>query len=222
MGRRERGKVPLTWAPRFAILRLMRAVKKPPPRTKPPEVRRDDIMNSAQRLFLKHGVSSTSIEQITDGAKVAKGTFYLHFESKEDVLLALRDRFVRNFLDALKVAIARRPEEDWQGKLAAWAQAGVNYFLDEAALHNVVFHQYQPGSPTKHSDNIVIAHLSGMLEAGAAAGAWSVADPRFTATFVFHGVHGAVHAALAKEKRVARTPLIAKLQQACFRAAGLP
>jgi AcrR family transcriptional regulator len=36
----------------------------------------------------------TSIEQITDGANVAKDTFYLHFASKDDVLLALRDRFV--------------------------------------------------------------------------------------------------------------------------------
>ena len=178
-------------------------------------------MNAAQRLFLENGVGSTSIEQITGGADVAKGTFYLHFASKDDVLLALRDRFVRELLESIKTAIARRPEEDWRGKLAAWAKAGITYFLDAAALHNLVFHHYQHPSPKEHSDNIVIVHLSELLQAGAAAGAWPVDDYRFTATFLFHGLHGVVHEALAKESRVARSPLVAKLQQVCFRAIGL-
>jgi AcrR family transcriptional regulator len=36
-------------------------------------------MDSALRLFLEQGVAPTTIEQITAGASVAKGTFYLHF-----------------------------------------------------------------------------------------------------------------------------------------------
>lgn len=71
----------------------MRVAAKLRPRTKPPEARLDELMTSAQRLFLKHGVGSTTIEQITSGAEVAKGTFYLYFSSKEDVLEALRERF---------------------------------------------------------------------------------------------------------------------------------
>jgi AcrR family transcriptional regulator len=187
-----------------------------------PEERREELMNAAQRLFLEDGVGPASIEQITEGADVAKGTFYLHFASKDDVLLALRERFIREFLNVFKVAIAKRPEQDWKGKLAAWAKAGIAGYLDRAALHDIVFHEYQPRSPKEPGDSIVIAHLSGMLEAGAAAGAWSLDDPRFTATLLFHGLHGVVHDALAKKKPVARSPLIAKIQRACFRAVGLP
>ena len=51
------------------------------PRTKPPQQRRDELMDAAQRLFLKQGVGPTTIDQITSGADVAKGTFYLHFSS---------------------------------------------------------------------------------------------------------------------------------------------
>jgi AcrR family transcriptional regulator len=181
-----------------------------------------ELMNAAQRLFLQNGVDLTSIAQITDGADVAKGTFYLHFASKDDILLALRDRFVRALLEDLKKAISRRPEEDWRGKLAAWAKAGITYFLEEAAIHHLVFCEYQSPSPEEHRENIVVVHLSGLLEAGTAAGAWSVDDDRLTATFLFHGLHGVVHDALARDKRVARNPLIEKLQQACFRAVGLP
>jgi AcrR family transcriptional regulator len=191
-------------------------------RTKPPQERRDELMNSAQRLFLQNGLDLTSIEQITDGANVAKGTFYLHFASKDEVLLALRDRFVRALLEDLKQAVARCPEDDWRGKLAAWAQAGVTYCLEEEAIHDLVFREYQLPSPKEQSENTVILHLAGLLEAGTAAGAWHVDDHRFTAIFLFHGLHGVVHDALAKEKRVARNLLVAKLQQTCFRAVGSP
>jgi AcrR family transcriptional regulator len=200
---------------------FMREILKSRPRTKPPQERREELMNSAQRLFLLHGLDLTSIEQITDGANVAKGTFYLHFASKDDVLLALRDRFVRALLENLKQAVSKRAEGDWRGKLAAWAKAGIAYFLEEAAIHDLVFREYQLPSPKQESENIVILHLSALLEAGTTAGAWSVDDHRFTAIFLFHGLHGVVHDALAKEKRVARNLLVAKLQQACFRAVGL-
>ncbi|UIY23207.1 TetR/AcrR family transcriptional regulator [Rhizobium leguminosarum] len=43
-------------------------------------------MTAAERLFLEKGVELTTIEEITTGAGVAKGTFYLHFSSKADVL----------------------------------------------------------------------------------------------------------------------------------------
>src|SRR5580658_6100047 len=134
------------------------------PRTKPPEERRDELMNAAQRLFLENGVGPTSIEQITDGARVGKGTFYLHFASKDDVLLALRDRFVGTLLEDLKKAISRCSKGDWEGKLAAWAKEGIAYFLKEAAIHDLVFREYLLPSPEGQSENLVILHLSGLLE----------------------------------------------------------
>jgi hypothetical protein len=125
-------------------------------------------------------------------------------------------------LEDLKKAISKRSETDWKGKLAAWAKAGVTYFLEESAIHDLVFREYQLPSSKGERENVVILHLSDLLEAGTAAGAWSVDDHRFTAIFLFHGLHGVVHDALAKEHRVARKLLVAKLQQACFRAVGLP
>src|SRR5277367_343524 len=90
------------------------------PRTKPPEERRNELMNAAQRLFLKHGVGPTTIEQITTGAEVAKGTFYLYFSSKEDVLAALRGRFGQELLERIRTAVTQNREDDWKGKLASW------------------------------------------------------------------------------------------------------
>src|SRR5580658_5319774 len=91
------------------------------PRTKPPAERRDELMNAAQRLFLANGVGPTTIEQITAGAGVAKGTFYLYFSSEDDVLAALGERFSAQLVAKLEGAIAKRPAADWPGKLTAWA-----------------------------------------------------------------------------------------------------
>jgi AcrR family transcriptional regulator len=38
-------------------------------------------------LFGRQGVEATSVDEITSAAQVAKGTFYVHFEHKTDVLL---------------------------------------------------------------------------------------------------------------------------------------
>src|ERR1700685_3737920 len=116
----------------------MPAVSKLRPRTKAPEERRDELVNAAQRLFLEHGVGLTTIEQITSGAGVAKGTFYLYFSSKEDILAELRDRFAQELLRSITAAVDTKPKEDWTGKLAAWARSSVAGYLDFIQLHDVI------------------------------------------------------------------------------------
>jgi len=191
------------------------------PRTKPPEERRADLMDAALRLFLEQGVATTTIEQITEGASVAKGTFYLHFSSKDDVLIALRERFVQGLLDAIDTYVSQRPENDWRGRLEAWAAAIIEAHFNFIRLHDIVFHEFTPHSREEHSDNVLVTHLAGVLEGGTAAGAWRVEDSRFMAVFLFHGFHGIVDDALVLEKRVNRGRLAKKLAGVFFSAVGM-
>jgi AcrR family transcriptional regulator len=48
---------------------------------------RDALVDEALRLFGAKGVDATSVDEITAAAAVAKGTFYVHFARKQDVLL---------------------------------------------------------------------------------------------------------------------------------------
>lgn len=45
------------------------------------------LVDAALTLFASGGVEGTSVDDITQRAHVAKGTFYVHFERKQDVLL---------------------------------------------------------------------------------------------------------------------------------------
>jgi AcrR family transcriptional regulator len=58
------------------------------------DVRRKEIIDTAERLFSKKGYEETSVEEIIKKIGIAKGTFYYYFRSKEDLLDALMDRVV--------------------------------------------------------------------------------------------------------------------------------
>lgn len=47
------------------------------------------LLNAAEKLMSKKGYEKTTVEEITNEAGVAKGTFYVYFKSKEDVLFDL-------------------------------------------------------------------------------------------------------------------------------------
>jgi AcrR family transcriptional regulator len=192
------------------------------PRTKPPQQRRDELMNAAQGLFLDLGVSATTVEQITSAAGVAKGTFYLYFASKDEIRAALGERYAREHLDAIKAALIEQPEQDWSAKLTSWARANVAFYLDSISLHDMLFHDSRPPTREGLVDNIVIDNLAELLHAGVRAGAWSIDEPRFTAVFLFSGIHGAIDDAVTKEKTIDRERLVKRVEKFCRRAVEIP
>ncbi|HWC18560.1 MAG TPA: helix-turn-helix domain-containing protein [Terriglobales bacterium] len=50
------------------------------------------IFEAAMRLFAERGYANTPVEEITEAADVAKGTFFNYFPSKEAILQALAER----------------------------------------------------------------------------------------------------------------------------------
>lgn len=193
----------------------------PRPRTKPPEKRRDDLMNSAEGLFLEKGLEQTAVEEITQGADVAKGTFYLHFSSKADVLDALRTRFVQGVLDGIVVEVARQRAQDWRGKLAAWSKACAVGYLDAARLHHLVFVAVPPATREGLARNNLVDHLTELLEAGNGDEAWLIDNPRFTAVFLFNALHGIVNQAGIGADRRSRTSLLRAIEDHFLRSLGL-
>lgn len=75
------------------------------------------LLDTAFKLFTENGIKNTSIQDIVDNAKVAKGTFYLYFKDKyelRDILIAkkshklfndaiasLRSNYISNFSDQI-------------------------------------------------------------------------------------------------------------------------
>ncbi|MDP9603585.1 TetR/AcrR family transcriptional regulator [Variovorax sp. NFACC27] len=159
-------------------------------RTKAPETRAGALMDAAERLFIEKGIATTSIDEIAAGAQVAKGTFYLYFPSKEALLGALQQRFVDSFCARLQEAMDRHRPDNYHARLKAWVETGLETYLDNVALHDVVFHEYRPEDRRMRNDNAVITQLVTLLKQGDGAGFWDVEDPTLTAVILFNALHG--------------------------------
>lgn len=50
------------------------------------ELKKKELLSAAYSLFISKGVEKTSIDDIAKTAKLGKGTFYLYFKDKSDIL----------------------------------------------------------------------------------------------------------------------------------------
>jgi AcrR family transcriptional regulator len=66
---------------------------------------RTRLLNSAAQVFLKDGYLEARVADIAKGAKVAHGSFYTYFVSKEDVFGEVADRVVDSMYAALEVGV---------------------------------------------------------------------------------------------------------------------
>jgi AcrR family transcriptional regulator len=63
--------------------------------------RREEILAAARRVFAERGFRGTTIADIAEEAKIALGTIYLYFPSKEDVFAALNQRLGEIIVEAI-------------------------------------------------------------------------------------------------------------------------
>lgn len=195
------------------------ATAQPRPRTKPAEVRLEELMAAAESLFLSQGVEATTISEIVQRADVAKGTFYHYFPSKNELLVALGQRYTQHYLQRLEQAVAACPEDDWVAKVCSWIRTSVQAYLDTYRLHDIVYpnhHHHDRGNPEK---NAILEQLLGLLHGGQRAGCWSLAQPEVIASLIYAGVHGATDDVIAAGDDDGRV-LAEAIVQACLRMLG--
>jgi TetR/AcrR family transcriptional repressor of nem operon len=68
----------------------------------PKESVKDGIVTAAVETLHRKGFNGTSVQDITDAAKVPKGSFYNHFDSKEELAVEALDRYWQWVLAGLR------------------------------------------------------------------------------------------------------------------------
>ncbi len=69
-----------------------------------PKDKHEIILAAAKQLFGQYGYRRTSIDDIAQKARIAKGTVYLYFKSKEDIFRALCQQLLDTVLTATEEA----------------------------------------------------------------------------------------------------------------------
>ena len=85
---------------------------------KSPDVRTNEIIGCAERLFFEQGYENTTVNDVIREANVSKGAFYHYFVSKEALLEAVAARMARQSLKELQT-VFEDPSLDAVGQLNA-------------------------------------------------------------------------------------------------------
>lgn len=75
-------------------------------RHKEPEVRKNELLDAAQKLFVEKGYAKTTVTDILNVHGLSKGVFYYYFKSKEEVMDAIIGRMVDDMVDHAKKVVA--------------------------------------------------------------------------------------------------------------------
>ena len=68
------------------------------------ERRRNEIVDAAERIFFSKGYEAATVDDIVTESELSKGTIYIYFNSKEDILREVSYRGHRILLEMFKAA----------------------------------------------------------------------------------------------------------------------
>ena len=84
------------------------------------------LLRAASELFAEKGIDLTTIDDITQRADLAKGTFYYHFSDKNEIIAELIDQMLDSLVRLMKDRC--RDAADLTSLLESIIQAHIDYF----------------------------------------------------------------------------------------------
>ena len=155
---------------------------------------REAILQAARQRFLHYGYKKTTIDEIAADAGVGKGTVYLYFDGKEDLLVTLALEVKRNITEqmrAIAAASLTAPEDRLRRMIlacigsvydACTASPHGAEMVDEIMLQMRARGDYQEHFARETETQHEV--LAGVLAEGARMGRLDVPDPKRSARLV--------------------------------------
>ncbi len=153
-----------------------------------------EILAAARRLLDQRGLEVMTMEEIAASAGVAKGTLYLYFQSKDDLIQALITQVGKNILQDVEAALQTpgTPPE----KLVGMVSVLLEYLNRERLLFPIYARELLRGEQESREgfrrnyqelEEKFVALVTGLFAEGIAAGQFIPANPRLL-TFLIRGL----------------------------------
>jgi AcrR family transcriptional regulator len=107
--------------------------------------RKQEVLETAARLFARHGYEATSMRDIAGEVGMLAGSLYYHFRSKEELVAATHGLGVRQIIEAVSLAIDRL-DDPWR-RLEAACVAQLECLLGGSDFAAVVRQEFSRVSP---------------------------------------------------------------------------
>ncbi|HEU0295300.1 MAG TPA: TetR/AcrR family transcriptional regulator [Anaerolineales bacterium] len=174
----------------------MRTVKKP-------VERKSEIVAASIELFLKNGYERTSVESIITKLGVAKGCFYHHFRSKEEVFEACIARVAESLLDAYR-NILTDPKRTAKQKLFDYMSYNFQLVQKNPSIAETIHSETFEAMHTRVVRESVVQITPvfiRLIEQGQAAGDFQVTNAEFSAVALL-GAFQEIHLAYSDRPRL--------------------
>ncbi len=173
------------------------------------QFRRSSIQAAARQVIARHGLAGTSMQAVAAQAGVAKGTVYLYFKDREDLLASAASEAFEDLVNRLQAVLARSgplPET-----LRALVRTKIEFFDAHQEFLRVHLDAGYPGglvearcrrrrSP-QHARYLEL--LTAYLEKAVERGEMRPLEPARVAWFLAEGVAGLLLRRLSEKRRSA-------------------
>lgn len=162
--------------------------------------KRDLILDAAQQVFSKKGFHQATVEEIAETAGVGKGTVYLYFPSKKEILVALIEERLKELTRALeeRVEAAGAGLRNYTEKLRQAISFQMEVLRRSQDFLTVMFRDIgelgqELDKRTREARRAFIAVVEAVIHEGTRKGEFRNIDPRL-ASYAIEGmiIHGAV------------------------------
>ena len=154
---------------------------------------RQDILEVSRNLLVKDGFGKMSMRKIAKRAGVSATSIYLHFQNKDELLLALIESSITKLSAALEENLAE--SDDSITKLEKMAQAFVDFALENPQEYEIIYMvrpEEMPKFPKEKFQQIrkIYELLADIISEGKRAGALDVDDPLMSSYMIWAQLHG--------------------------------
>ncbi len=105
-----------------------------PEEERQPLDRRERITRNAAELFAAKGYHGTTIDEIVQATGIAKGTFYIYFDSKEELLVEVVKRLIDDTLEKIDRELARKDKKDFVTRIEIKGQEMLDLYMKKSEL----------------------------------------------------------------------------------------
>jgi AcrR family transcriptional regulator len=156
--------------------------------------RRAELASAAARVFAERGVANTAVSDIVKAAGVAQGTFYLYFDSKDDVVVAVVEQMVAQMVAGIEAA-AHSPKASAVERMLGLGNMLSSFEADPGAaeLVDILHHPDNRALHDRLAELLtprLVPLVESIVEQGVAEGTFDVPDTHSAAWFVLGGLQG--------------------------------
>ncbi len=103
------------------------------------ERRRNDILDAAEKVFFSKGIEAATMDEVAEVAEYSKGTIYLYFKNKNELLHGIIGRGMQIVLDRFREATAK--EDTGLAKISALGMSYFKFYSEHPNYFTIMQHQ---------------------------------------------------------------------------------